>query len=203
MTWDIRVYEKIDCVVGSFFVSVLLKGVADGFVWICTGVYGPNDADLRDALWAKLDSVRVRWSSAWCVFGDFNIIRYPAERLGCNSFSPAMFNFLDFIERNFLVDLPLVGGKYTWFRDSVNPSMSRIDRVLISADWEEHFSDVIQRPLPDVVLDHGPILVEAGGMARGKVPLNLRICGLKWRVLWIELGAGGTVIILGDPLVMF
>ena len=126
MTWDTRVYEKIDCVVGSFFVSILLKGVADGIVWICTGVYGLNDADLRDALWAKLDSVRARWSSTWCVFGDFNIIRYPAKRLGCNSFSPGMFNFLDFIERNFLVDLPLVRGKYTWFRDSVNLSMSCI-----------------------------------------------------------------------------
>ena len=40
VTWDIRVYEKIDCVVGSFSVSILLKGVVDGFVWICTGVYG-------------------------------------------------------------------------------------------------------------------------------------------------------------------
>ena len=100
--------------------------MADGFVWICTGVYDPNDAGLRDALWAEPDSVRVRWSSAWCVLGDFNIIRYPAERLGCNSFSPAMFNFSDFIERNFLVDLPLVWGEYTWFRDSVNPSMSRM-----------------------------------------------------------------------------
>ena len=110
---DTRVYEKIDCVVVSFSVSVLLKGVADGFVWICRGVYGPNDASLRDALWAELDSVRARWSSAWCVFGDFNIIRYPAKRLGCNSFGPAMFNFSNFIERNFLVDLPLVEGEYT------------------------------------------------------------------------------------------
>ena len=56
MIWDTRVYEKIDCVVGSFSVSILLKGVVDGFVWICTGVYGPNDASLRDALWAELDS---------------------------------------------------------------------------------------------------------------------------------------------------
>ena len=115
--------------------------------------------------------MRVRWSSAWCVLGDFNIIRYLAKRLGCNSFSPAMFNFSDFIERNLLVDLPLVGGEYTWFRDSVNPSMSRIDRVLVSADWEEHFSDVIQWPLPRVVSDHFPILVEAGGMVRGEKSL--------------------------------
>ena len=115
-------YEKIDCVVGSFFVFVLLKGVVDGFVWLCMGVYGPTS--LRDALWAKLDSVRARWSLACCIFGDFNIIRYPAKRLGCTSFSPAMSKFSDFIERNFMVDLPLVEGEYTWFGDSVNPSIS-------------------------------------------------------------------------------
>ena len=172
-------YEKIDCVVGSFFVSVLLKGVADGFVWICMGVYGLNDAGLRDALWVELDSVRVRWSSAGCVFGDFNIIRYLAERLGYNSFSPAMFNFSDFIERNFLVDLTLVGSEYTWFRDSMNPSMSRIDRVLVLADWGEHFSDVIQRPFLCVVSNHGPILVEVGGMLRGKSPFKFENMWLK------------------------
>ena len=154
--------------VGSFFVSVLLKGVADGFVWLCMGVYGPTNASLRDTLWAKLDSVRVRWSSAWCVFGDFNIIRYPAKRLGCTSFSPNMSKFSNFIKRNFMVDLPLVEGEYTWFGDSVNPSISQIDSVLVLVNWEDHFLDVIQRPFPRVVLDHCPFLVEARGMARGK-----------------------------------
>ena len=32
LTWDKRVYEKIDYMIGSFSVSILLKGVADGFV---------------------------------------------------------------------------------------------------------------------------------------------------------------------------
>ena len=39
-------------------------------------------------------------------------------RTGCESFSPAMFAFLDFIESNYLVDLPLEGASFTWFRDS-------------------------------------------------------------------------------------
>ena len=58
-----------------------------------------------------------------------------------------MFKFGDFIEKHNLVDLPSGGGDYTWFRDSNNPSMFRIDRALISVDWEDHFLDVTQKSL--------------------------------------------------------
>ena len=34
-----------------------------------------------------------RWNTTWCVIGDFNIIRYPSERFGCEAFSPVMFAF--------------------------------------------------------------------------------------------------------------
>ena len=54
---------------------------------------------------------------AWCLIGDFNIIRYPSERLGYESFSLATFAFSDFIESNYLIDLLLEGASFTWFRD--------------------------------------------------------------------------------------
>ena len=75
-----------------------------------------------------------RWTMAWFLVGDFNIIRYLSERLGCESFSPAMIAFSDFIESNYLVDLPLEGASFTWFRDFRISSMSRIDRALVSLD---------------------------------------------------------------------
>ena len=127
-----------------------------------------DDDSLSDSMWVELDSMRSWWTLAWCLFGDFNIIRYPAKRVGCTSFNPAMFKFSDFIEKHLMVDLPLVGGEYTWFRDSNNPSMSRIDRLLVSVGWEEHFLDLTQRILPRVVSNHCPLLLEAGGMSSGK-----------------------------------
>ena len=52
--WDRRVLEKLEVLVGSFLVSVQWKDVEDGFIWACSGVYGPNDNNLRGDLWDEL-----------------------------------------------------------------------------------------------------------------------------------------------------
>ena len=78
-----------------------------------------------------------------------------------------------------MIDLPLEGGSYTWSRGSVQPSMSRIDRVLVSQGWEEQYPNVTQRILPRPVSDQFPILVEVGGMARGESPFRFENMWLK------------------------
>ena len=40
---------------------------------------------------------------------DFNVVRFPSERLGCNRLTSHMLDFSDFIEASHLVDLPLGG----------------------------------------------------------------------------------------------
>uniref|UniRef100_A0A2N9IJZ1 Reverse transcriptase domain-containing protein n=1 Tax=Fagus sylvatica TaxID=28930 RepID=A0A2N9IJZ1_FAGSY len=180
LLWDKRVVERIDSKVGMFSVSCHWKSLGDGFEWVGTGVYGPNRDDSRSELWAELVEVRNQWSQPWCIFGDFNVVRFPSERRGCVRVTPAMEEFSDFIDGFNLIDLPLNGGLYSWCNGAANPSMSRIDRVLVSTDWEEHYPDVVQKLMPKPISDHNPVLLEAGGMARGK-------SSFKFENMWLKV----------------
>ena len=130
-------------------------------------------------MWDELIGIQQYWDVPWCYIRDFNIIRFPSEWLGGLRLTLAMEAFSEFIEELNLIDLPLEGGSYTWSSGSDQPSMSRIDRVLVSHDWEDHYPDVIQRVLPRPVSNHFPILVEAGGITKGKSPFRFENMWLK------------------------
>ena len=85
--------RKVEVLVGLFSVSVQWKGVEDGFTWACSGVYGPNDNNLRSDLWDELVGIQQYWNVLWCCFGDFNIVRFPSERRGGSRLTLAMEKF--------------------------------------------------------------------------------------------------------------
>jgi len=143
--WDRRVLDKLEFLVGSYSVLVQWQGVEDGFVWACSGVYGLNDNSMRGHMLDELVGIQQYWNIPWCCIGDFNIVRFASEQRGGSCLTSAMEKFSEFIENLNLIDLPLEGGRYTWSSGTDQPSMSRIDRALVSHDWEEHFLDVIQR----------------------------------------------------------
>ena len=179
MLWDNSVVEKLDFVVHNFSVSCLWKGVSDRFVWVGTGLYGPINDLLHRELWEELSDIHGTWRYPWCIFGDFNVVRFPSERLGCDRLSSSMTDFSNFIDTSNLVDLPLKGGPYTWSSGSANPSMSRTDRFLISTDWEDRYLDVLQKLLPCLLSDHFPLLLDVGSLARGKASFHFENMWLK------------------------
>jgi hypothetical protein len=180
--WDTRVVEKVDAVVGHYSVSCYWHDLADDFNWVCARDYGPHLEESCQHCGEELSSIRQRWVASWCIVGDFNAVRFLSERLGCTRFCPAMHSFSDWVDSHNLVDLPLVGGCYTWSNGTTTPSMSRIDRALVSLDWEAHYSDIRLKLLPRPIFDHHPLLVVAGGMAGGKSSFKFENIWLKERV---------------------
>uniref|UniRef100_A0A7N2LGJ2 Uncharacterized protein n=1 Tax=Quercus lobata TaxID=97700 RepID=A0A7N2LGJ2_QUELO len=117
--------------------------------------------------------------------GDFNVVRFPFERLGSNSFTAAMREFSNFISEQGLIDLPLQGGTFTWLNSREVASKARLDRFLFLQIGRISF---LQFP-KDGCLGFARIIFQLSlrvDLSReGVGRLDLRICGLRMRVLWI------------------
>jgi len=100
-------------------------------------VYAPCDGRAKKELWESL-SVRLQQlrGRRVCVCGDFNEIRCAEERRSIRGEGvvAATHFFNRFIDDNGMIDLPLCGRKYTWYK-GYGSCMSRLDRFLLSEDW--------------------------------------------------------------------
>jgi hypothetical protein len=116
-------------------------------------------------LWEELAGLLSIWDLPWCIGGDFNATIFHNERSGGAGYRRAASEFADFIGDHGLMDLPLGGGMSTW---SNSLSWSRLDRFLVSPDWEMGYPGLVQRKLLRVCSDHAPIILTRGGLHHGK-----------------------------------
>jgi hypothetical protein len=119
------------------------------------------------------------WSLPWCIGGDFNVTRFSSERSGDIHLCSAMIEFSGFIANQSLLDLPLAEGSSTWSIAQDPPMWSRIDRFLVSHDWEAWFPLVSQKRLSRLISDHFPILLDCGNVSRGRRPFKFENMWLK------------------------
>lgn len=98
----------------------------------------------------------------WAVCGDFNVSRFISEKNNCRRRSKGMKEFSDFIEDMNLIDLQLENASYTRFKGDCHDAASRIDRILLSEEWDNCFNNLKQVPLQRLISDHIPIALQGG-----------------------------------------
>ena len=99
-----------------------------------------------------------------------------------------------------LKDLPLQGGSFTWRGGLNNQRMARLDRFLVTDDWNAHLGGASQRLMSRPTSDHFPVLLEAGGLlVKGPLPFRFENMWLKadgFKILindwWLSFEARGT-----------
>lgn len=169
-------------------------------------IYAPCDlrakAELWEAISERLQSLRRK---KVCACGDFNVVRKPEERRsvigGGVSLDINAFNL--FIEENGLIDLPLNGRSFTWYKGD-GSSMSRIDRYLLSEEWCFSWPNCFQVALLRGLSDHCPLQLSIDEENWGPRPTRMLKCwrevpgysdfvSEKWRSFQVE-GWGGFVL---------
>ncbi|KAG6643843.1 hypothetical protein CIPAW_08G014800 [Carya illinoinensis] len=79
-----------------------------------------------------------------------------------------MRDFSYFISEQEPMDIPLTAGTFTWSNKREFPSQLRIDRFLLTPEWELHFPNVAQRRLPRICSNHFPIFLDCGDIQRSR-----------------------------------
>ncbi|GAU41118.1 hypothetical protein TSUD_288080 [Trifolium subterraneum] len=100
-------------------------------------VYAPCNDGAKQGLWDLLsERLHTLGGKKVCVCGDFNAVEHVDERRSPRV-GPSSLDYIPFsrfIDENNLIDLPLCGRKFTWFKGD-GLAMSRLDRFLLSEEW--------------------------------------------------------------------
>ncbi|XP_028083239.1 uncharacterized protein LOC114284511 [Camellia sinensis] len=155
--WRPKVFDLIDCC--SNRNCIILSGkMHQAIECVVVNVYAPNDRSVRRNLWKTLGNLKPKFSKPWCIGGDFNEVKSVAERKGCIRRDGGMNGFNDFINTLELMDVPMIGKKYTWCNSQGGERWSRLDRFLVNPEWLEWFSFKLWG-LSRSLSDHCPILL--------------------------------------------
>ena len=71
-----------------------------------------------------------------------------------------MFNAI--IETLNLRELEMMGRKYTWANYVEVPTFEKLDRILVTTEWEQKFPLTSIQALTREISDHTPLLLDGG-----------------------------------------
>lgn len=164
----------------SFRHVLVIKGkvISSGLKFIIANTYAPCDTTTKHNLWAHLSQFILNNTDVnLCICGDFNVVRSEDERKGRGSAfrQVDIDNLNNFIDACFLIDLPLCGRLFTWYKgDGI--TMSRLDIFLLSARWCASWPNSIQVAHKRGLSDHVPLVLDVDDANWGPRPLRMLKC---------------------------
>jgi exonuclease III len=127
--------------------------------WMITGVYGPQVTLDKKMLIRELKRLKQAVLDKWLLLEDFNLIYKDEDKSNNRLNRRLMLRFrraLNYLE---VKELELIGRNFTWSNGQEIPTLSRIDRVFCTPQWEEWFPNPILQTLSSSISDHCPILL--------------------------------------------
>ncbi|KAE8735025.1 Betaine aldehyde dehydrogenase [Hibiscus syriacus] len=171
--WDDSCFELENQFIHRRFIVVFGKFKFNQFRCGFINVYGPSVEEEKASFFEELGQFLNGCSLPLCVGGDFNAYLTEEEKDGRSQNRNSMDIFTLFIQQTGMIDLPLIGGNYTWSSNRDCPTVIRLDRFLVNVSFLSEFSDITQSLLPKSISDHNAIILESGEDNWGKRPFRL------------------------------
>ncbi|XP_023729184.1 uncharacterized protein LOC111876849 [Lactuca sativa] len=170
--WDPSIFCAVESIKGVGFLCI--KGVwLKSKKTVCfVNVYAPQDLNEKKLLWNKLfDLINSDSNVCWTVFGDFNAVRFPEERLGSIFCPQGAYYFNKFIFLDGLLEIKMGGRRFTYM-NSKEDKHSKLDRYLVSPNVLDSWPHLNVTTLPRVHSDHCAIIISSNQLDFGPYPFR-------------------------------
>jgi hypothetical protein len=149
-------FDVLDIKHGDFLLKFKLRNKEDNFEWKLLAVYGAAQENKKEEFLSELVHMCSTESEPLLVGGDINIIRSPCEKNNnrFNDRCPSLFNAI--INNLDLRELVLSGRQFTWTNNLQIPTYEKLDKILVSTEWELKFLRVTVHSLPRGISNHTP-----------------------------------------------
>ena len=158
LAWDGTTLTVDNVVLNDNFLTGLVHTKV-GQPWWITVVYGPQGDELKTQFLEDLKNRRVGCLGPWMVLGDFNMIIRPTDKNNTNINRRMMSKFRDFVDEHELKEMYMHGRRYTWSNERDAPTLTKIDGILSTVDWELDNAEYLLQALSTWVSDHAPLLL--------------------------------------------
>ncbi len=170
--WSSKHYDCTDVIVRNFSITVHLAHRASGVKFFVTNVYGPASREGKDSFCSELALLKHSVGGNWVLCGAFNLTSAREDRKGTGGGGiSASHMFNDLIDDLALINLPMKNQRFTWSNWQRSPILAKLDRFLVSTEWDATYPLSEVEALPRCTSDHCPILLSMGGKSarRGNV----------------------------------
>ena len=151
--------------VGDYCVKFYVKSKSDSFEWVLVSAYGAAQDDQKSFFLAEIVRMCEKETLPMMVGGDFNIIRNPTEKNNANYNPRWSFMFNAIIECIGLKELEMSGRQYTWANRRETQTFEKLDRILVTVEWEQKFPLATVQALTREESDHTPLFLDSGVQA--------------------------------------
>lgn len=184
LIWDLGAVDIQRVFGDETFIAAMGRWIAKDQAIGWVNVYGPRQEKQREELWPKLERMINSDAGEWCIFGDFNEVRKKDERCNTQFSQKGADSFNEFINNNQLVDIPIGGTRFTRISDD-GSKFSKLDRFLVSENFQEVMGGVVCTALDRRLSDHCPLLLKEDKM-RDFGPKPFRTLDVWWNETGVD-----------------
>lgn len=160
---------------GGAWIGCEVTLIQEMFDGVIINVYGPCDTTKKRDVWDEISRHVLTIGKPCFIIGDFNEVLSADERGSSIIDKKGVEDFKDLIYNLQLIEIRAGNGKFTWFRGK---SKSKLDRVLVQADWLVKIPSLRVTLLNRSVSDHCPVLTSDEMINWGPKPFRFLDCWL-------------------------